>query len=188
VTFSVDKSVEVLERTPGVLNVWLGGLSDFWVLSNYGEATFSPFDVVGHLIEAEQTNWMTRLRVILDRGEAEPFPPFDRYAMLETNTGKSMADLLTAFTALRVKSLDELKALNLTPEALDRRGAHPAFGPVTARQLIAAWVVHDLGHLHQVAKAMAFQYRDDVGPSGSNPRPPYSRPSCSPSCRCRTHQ
>lgn len=163
-TFSVDKSVEVLVRTPGVLSAWLGGLDDLWTHNRYGEATFSPFDVVGHLIEAEQTNWMTRLSVILEHGEDEPFPPFDRYAMVESSKGKSTADLLTAFASLRAKSLDELKALNLTPEALDRRGTHPAFGPVTARQLIAAWVVHDLGHLHQVAKALAFQYRDAVGP------------------------
>ncbi|WP_020470466.1 DinB family protein [Zavarzinella formosa] len=160
----LGRAVEVLERTPAVLRSLLGGLGDFWILGNYGENTFSPFDVVGHLIEADQTNWMTRLRVILEHGETKPFPAFDRYGMYETSKGRTMDDLLESFASLRARSLDDLKALNLTPKQLDIRGAHPAFGEVTIRQLIAAWVVHDLGHLHQVAKAMAFQCRDAVGP------------------------
>lgn len=163
-SFGVEKSVEILGRTPAVLHAWLGGLSDFWARSNYGETTFSPFDVVGHLIEAEQTNWMTRLRVMIEHGDTKPFPPFDRYAMYEANVGRSMADLVESFASLRAKSLDELQAIDLTPVKLDLRGKHPDFGEVRVSQLIAAWVVHDLGHLHQVAKAMAFQYRDEVGP------------------------
>ena len=154
--FELERSVEVLRRTPGVLRALLGGLSDFWARSNYGEKTFSPFDVVGHLIHAERTNWMTRVRFILEYGEARPFPAFDRYAMYEVSQGKSMAELLDTFAALR--------ETNLTPEMLDAHGTHPDLGPVTVHQLLAAWVVHDLGHTHQVVKAMAFQYRDDVGP------------------------
>jgi hypothetical protein len=163
-TFELEKSVEVLRRTPGALRALLGGLSDFWVLSNYGEATFSPFDVVGHLIHGERTNWMARIRIVLEDGEARPFPPFDRYAMYEASKGKSMAELLDTFASLRAKNLDDLMDLNLTPATLELRGTHPGFGGVTLKQLIAAWVVHDLGHLHQVAKAMAFQYREEVGP------------------------
>jgi hypothetical protein len=163
-TFEVEKSVEVLRRTPDVLSALLGGLSDAWALSNYGDGTFSPFDVVGHLIHADKTNWMTRLRVILENGEATPFPPFDRYAMYVASKGKSMTDLLQSFASLRAKNIDDLRAMNLTPEKLELRGSHPELGGVTLRQLIAAWVVHDLGHTHQIAKAMAFQYQDDVGP------------------------
>lgn len=163
-TFAVEKSIEVLQRTPDVLRVLLGGLNDFWSLNNYGADTFSPFDVVGHLIHAEQTSWMARARILLEYGETKPFPPFDRYAMYEASRGKSMADLLATFALLRAKNLDDLRSLNLTPEKLELRGVHPELGGVTLRQLVAAWVVHDLGHLHQIAKAMAFQYRDEVGP------------------------
>jgi hypothetical protein len=163
--FSVKRSVEVLQRTPGNLRALLGeGLDEFWTRSNYGPDTFSPFDVVGHLIHADETNWLPRLRLIFDRGEAEAFAPFDRYAMYKASQGKSMSDLLDAFTAIRARSLDELRALNLTPEQLGRKGTHPQLGGVTAANLIAAWVVHDLNHVHQVAKCMAFQYRDAVGP------------------------
>lgn len=163
-TFEIERSLEVLQRTPAALQALLGGLSDFWVMRNYGEATFSPFDVVGHLIHAEQVNWMTRARLILEQGAAVPFPAFDRYAMYESSKGKSMADLLETFSRLRAKNLDDLKALRLTKENLDLPGIHPQIGAVTLKNLIAAWVVHDLGHLHQVAKSMAYQYRDDVGP------------------------
>jgi hypothetical protein len=158
------KSIEVLERTPKVLQALLGGVSGFWSLNNYGEQTFSPFDVVGHLIEAEQSNWMTRVRVVLESGTKQTFPPFDRYAMFETSQGKSLGELLETFRVVRAESLRELRALDLTPELLEVEGTHPEFGQVSLSQLIATWVVHDLGHLHQIAKAMAFQYRDEVGP------------------------
>jgi hypothetical protein len=133
-------------------------------LSNYGAATFSPFDVVGHLIHGEQTDWMVRVRVILEHGETRPFASFDRYAMFEASKGKSMAELLRTFALLRAKNLGDLRALQLTPQKLECRGSHPALGGVTLRQLLAAWVVHDLNHLHQIAKAMAFQYQQEVGP------------------------
>ena len=163
-TFDLGKTIEVLERTPRVLHAWLGGLSDGWCRSNYGEATFSPFDVVGHLIHGEEADWVVRVRVILEQGESQPFAPFDRYAMFEASRGKSMADLLHTFATLRAKNLADLRARNLTPDQLDRRGTHPVFGGVTLRQLLATWAVHDLNHLSQVAKAMAFQYRHEVGP------------------------
>jgi hypothetical protein len=162
-SFTLDHSVEILERTPATLRAQLGGLSEFWILNNYGEKTFSPFDVVGHLIHAERTNWMTRARAILDQKPA-PFPPFDRYAMYETSRGKSIDDLLEEFETLRRKNLDDLRALSLTERELNLTGTHPDFGLVTLRQLLATWVVHDLNHLHQIAKSMAYQYRDAVGP------------------------
>jgi hypothetical protein len=163
-TFTLERSIEVLQRTPASLRALLGGLSEFWTHSNYGEKTFSPFDVIGHLIHADRTNWMPRLRVILEHGQNQPIPPFDRYAMYEASKGQSMSDLLDTFASLRAKNLDDLRALNLTPDLLDRRGTHPELGPVTLRQLLASWVVHDLGHTHQIAKSMAHQYRDTVGP------------------------
>lgn len=162
--FSIDRSIEVLERTPGALRGMLGGLSDFWSLSNYGEATFSPFDVVGHLIHADRVNWMTRARIILNDGPATPFPAFDRYAMYEASRGRKMDELLETFAALRAANLSDLRKMNLTEEQLALPGAHPDLGDVTLAQLLSAWTVHDLGHLHQVAKAMAYQYRDAVGP------------------------
>ena len=163
-TFTLDRSAEVLSRTPETLRALLGGTSDFWATSNYGEGTFSPFDVVGHLIHGEKTNWMTRARVILEHGASVPLPEFDRYAMFEDSKGRSMDELLDEFARLRAQNLDGLRALELTPEQLDLPGAHPHLGTVTLKNLLAAWAVHDLGHLHQVAKAMAYQYRDEVGP------------------------
>jgi hypothetical protein len=162
--FKMERSLEVLERTPAILQAMLGGVSDFWVMQNYGDATFSPFDVVGHLIHAERTNWMTRARMILDAGESKAFPPFDRYAMYSASKGKLIAELLDTFAAQRAANLSALRELNCSPKQLDTRGKHPDLGAVTLRQLLSAWTVHDLGHLHQVAKSMAFQYRDDVGP------------------------
>jgi hypothetical protein len=163
-TFQLDRSIEVLERAPNALRALMTGLSDDWTMSNYGASTFSPFDVIGHLIHAERTNWMTRLRVILARGDAEPVPTFDRYAMYEASRGKSLTELLDTFADVRAASLADLRALNLSPADLARRGNHPQLGPVTAAQLLAAWVVHDLGHAHQIVKSMAYQYRDAVGP------------------------
>lgn len=140
------------------------GLDSFWVESNYGEATFSPFDVVGHLLEGEKHNWMKRVRVMLEHGESQAFDAFDRYAMFESSKGKSIGEVLDEFAACRAANVAELCRLNLTETTLDRRGRHPALGVVTLRQLLASWVVHDLGHTHQIAKAMAYQYRGEVGP------------------------
>jgi hypothetical protein len=162
--FTLDGSLEVLERTPAALRALLYGLNGFWTHRNYGEKTFGPFDVVGHLIEADETNWMPRAWVILEHGETKAFPGFDRYAMYEKNKGKQLLELLETFANLRSKNLADFRAMKLTEAQLDRAGTHPEFGRVTLRQLLATWVVHDLNHLHQIAKSMAFQYRDEVGP------------------------
>ena len=162
--FQPDHGIEVLGRTPAVLRALLGGLSDVWVLSNYGDKTFSPFDVVGHLIHGERTDWIPRARIILAHGEARAFEPFDRYAMYEDSKGKSLAELLDTFETLRRQNIGELQAMQLTPAKLALRGTHPELGTVTMEQLLAIWVVHDLNHIHQIAKSMAFQYRDNVGP------------------------
>lgn len=164
VSFNLSEAIDVLDRTPKVLHALLGGLGGFWTLNNYGANTFSPFDVVGHLIHGEQADWMVRVRIILEHGAAAPFEPFDRYAMYEASKGKSVADLLDSFASLRAKNVADLRALELNEEHLERRGTHPALGVVTLRELLATWVVHDLNHVHQIAKAMAYQYRTDVGP------------------------
>ncbi len=162
--FQVDRAVEVLTRTPGVLRSMLGGLSEPWVMSNYGEKTFSPFDVVGHLIHGERTDWMPRAKIILAHGESKPFEPFDRYVMHDTSRGKTITELLDTFESLRRDNLKELEAMRLTPDQLALRGMHPELGPVTLENLLAMWVAHDLGHCAQIAKAMAHQYRDSLGP------------------------
>jgi len=163
-TFHLEQALEVLQNTPAVLRALLANLSDPWVLSSYGDQTFSAFDVVGHLIHGERTDWMVRARMILEEGERRPFEPFDRYAMYEASRGKPLGELLDTFASLRAQNLHDLRALGLTDEKLSLRGTHPALGSVTLRQLLATWVVHDLNHIHQIAKAMAHQYRDEVGP------------------------
>lgn len=162
--FHTQEAVEILSRTPAVLRAMLSGLSEPWLKNNYGPDTFSPFDVVGHLVHGETTDWMPRLRRILRDGASVPFDPFDRYAMYELSKGKSIDDLLHEFETLRIKNLEELTQLRLTDSHLGLQGQHPRLGMVTLRQLLATWVAHDLNHIHQVAKCMAIQYRDACGP------------------------
>jgi len=162
--FQPDQAVEVLRNTPQVLRALLNGVSGPWVMNNYGKDTFSPFDVVGHLIQGEETDWIPRARMILEFGESRAFEPFDRFAMYAASKGKSIGQLLDEFESLRRMSLAALSEMKLTEASLDRRGKHPALGGVTLRELLATWVAHDLNHMAQICKAMAFQYRDQVGP------------------------
>ena len=155
---------EVLERTPDALRSLLGGLSDDWTLPNEGPETFSPHDVVGHLIHGEKTDWIPRVRVILEQGASKPFEPFDRFGFRAYATGVPIDTLLDEFARLRGQNLDILRGLGLTPDQLGLEGAHPALGTVTLGHLIATWVVHDLNHLAQAARVMAKQYREEVGP------------------------
>ena len=162
--FQLDNAKEVLRRTPGTLNALLKDLPDEWVLQNEGPETWSPYDVIGHLIEGEETDWIPRARIILEHGEARPFDPFDRFAMFEKSKGKSLPELLARFEELRSESLRQLDQLNLTPELLEKRGMHPRLGVVTLSQLLSAWVVHDLGHISQIVRVMAKQYGTAIGP------------------------
>ncbi|HEY2170815.1 MAG TPA: DinB family protein [Candidatus Angelobacter sp.] len=162
--FNLDKSVAVLMRTPATLDALLRGLPESWVRSNEGKDTWSAFDIVGHLIVGERTDWMTRIRTILENGEARPFDPFDRFAQSRESQNKSLEQLLDDFARLRRENLATLQALNLQPEDMSRRGKHPALGVVTLSQLLATWAVHDLTHVHQLSRVMAHQYRDAVGP------------------------
>jgi hypothetical protein len=162
--YRLDQAKEVLRRTPATLNALLIDLPNDWVLSNEGPETWSPYDVIGHLIEGEETDWIPRARIILEHGEARPFDRFDRFAMFEKSKGKSLLELLARFEQLRGESLRQLDELNLTPELLAKRGTHPVLGVVTLSQLLSAWVVHDLGHIRQIVRVMAKQYRDAIGP------------------------
>jgi hypothetical protein len=162
--FSLSDSVSLLTRTPATLNSLLRGLSKIWTTSNEGQDTWSSFDIVGHLIVGERTDWMPRVHMILQYGESQAFKPFDRFAQFQETANKSVEQLLDEFERLRQKNLTELQAMNLQPEHLARRGLHPALGVVTLSQLLATWAVHDLTHLHQISRVMAHQYREDVGP------------------------
>lgn len=162
--FGLSDTIALLSRTPAALNTMLSGLPDIWVRSNEGNDTWSAFDVVGHLICAERTDWMPRVQLILESGEARPFDPFDRFAQIAENEGKSLEEILTEFGRVRTDNLAALRLLDLQKEDLARRGKHPALGTVTLAQLLATWAVHDLNHLHQISRAMAHQYREAVGP------------------------
>jgi DinB family protein len=162
--FSLAEAIAVLSRTPATLDALLRGLPNIWVRCNEGRDTWSAFDVVGHLIVGERTDWMPRVRMILENGEARAFVPFDRLAQLEERQDKSLEQLLDEFARVRRENLAALHALDLQHEDLTRRGRHPALGVVTLSQLLATWAVHDLTHVHQLSRVMAHRYRDAVGP------------------------
>jgi len=162
--FDLSHTISLLNRTPAVLKTLLGDLPETWALRNEGENTWSAFDVVGHLIHGERTDWMPRTRTILQSGEAQTFEPFDRWGHVRESQGKSIGQLLEEFAGLRSGNLSELRALNLRQEDLERRGRHPALGVVTLSELLATWAAHDLTHLHQISRVMAHQYREAVGP------------------------
>jgi hypothetical protein len=162
--FDLDRSIEILQRSPATLVALLEGVGASWVRGTEGPDTFSPFDVVGHLIDGEETDWIPRARIILAKGPNLRFEPYDRFRHRTRNAGASLESLLAEFARLRAANLELLRSWKLTARELDLPGEHPSLGPVTLRQLLAAWVVHDLGHVAQVARVMAKQYRDEVGP------------------------
>ena len=162
--FTLSDALPVLRRTPAVLHAWLWDLPGVWLTSNEGPDTWSPYDIVGHLIHGERTDWIPRTELLLAHGESRPFTPFDRFAQFKDSQGKSLRELLDTFTELRAQNVDRLESLRLTPADLERRGRHPELGPVTLGQLLATWVAHDLNHLGQIARVMGKQYTDAVGP------------------------
>lgn len=161
---TLDEAVAVLQRTPATLDAMLRGLPDGWIAAHEGGETWSPFDVLGHLIHGDRTDWLTRIRIVVDHGESRPFEKFDRFAQFEESRGRTMDDLLDDFTALRRDNLAQLASLQLAPGDLARQGFHPMLGPVTLGQLLATWVAHDLDHIVQISRVMARQYTDEVGP------------------------
>jgi hypothetical protein len=161
---NLELTIALLARTPATLNSLLRDLPEAWTSANEGEKTFSPCDVVGHLIHGERTDWIPRAKMILEFGESRAFEPFDRFAQERESKGKSLPELLDEFARLRADNLAELRALNLSPQDLARRGRHPRLGSVTLAQLLATWAAHDMTHLHQVSRTLAHQYREAVGP------------------------
>src|SRR5438093_5465251 len=153
--FDLNLAIEVLRRSPATLRALLDGLSDPWIRGNEGPETFSPFDIVGHLIDGEETDWMPRARIILARGPDPRFEPYDRFRHQKRNLGRSLGSLLAEFDHLRAANLEVLRSWALIPADLELPAAHPGLGRVTLRQLLAAWVVHDLGHVAQVSRVMA---------------------------------
>ena len=162
--FSVDQAMVILRRTPSTLRALLDGLPDAWAQGNEGDGTWSPFEIAGHMVHGERTDWMPRVRVILEHGEARPFEPFDRFAQFKDGENKSLGQLLEEFAHLREDNLAALASLRLQPQDLARRGTHPALGTVTLAELLATWAVHDLTHLHQLTRVLAYQLGGAVGP------------------------
>jgi hypothetical protein len=162
--FELEKAIAVLERTPAALRALLDGLPAEWTASNEGENTWSPFDVLGHLVHGEKTDWIPRARIILESGESRPFESFDRFAQFRESEGKTLGELLDEFARLRAENLEALAGMRLEAADFDRTGTHPELGRVTLGELLATWVAHDLDHVVQVSRTMAKQYRDEVGP------------------------
>lgn len=162
--FSLEQSILILKKTPGVLDILLPGLDEKWINSNEGLDTWSPFDIVGHLIHGEKTDWLVRIKIILENASHPVFQPFDRFAQFEESKGKNLKDLLIEFSAARSSNLKELNDLSVNDDDLDKIGIHPKFGKVTLKNLIACWAVHDLSHIAQISRVMAKQYRSEVGP------------------------
>lgn len=162
--FDLKETRDILERTPAVLTALLEGLPDSWTMADEGPDTWSPYVVIGHLIHGERTDWIARLEIILSDGENKTFTSFDRFAQFSESKGKTLTELLNEFAILRKKNLEILQSKNLTDNDFGRQGIHPVFGPVTLAQLLSTWAVHDLNHLAQIARVMAFQYRKEVGP------------------------
>ena len=162
--FNLQESIALLERAPSVYRTLLSGLSESWVQCNEGEETWSAYDIMGHLIHGEKTDWLQRIEIILEESENKTFAPFDRFAQFEESKGKTMSQLLDEFEMARMKNIQRLKSKNITESYLSKTGIHPAFGQVTLRQLISTWTIHDLAHLNQATRVMMKYYKDAVGP------------------------
>jgi hypothetical protein len=162
--FNLEKSYEILERTPAVLNELLSTLSDDWIMPNEGPDTFSPYDVLGHLIHGEKTDWTERIKIILEFGNTKAFEMYDRFAQYNNSKGKLIQQLLEEFKLLRKENIRWLKFLHLSEENLYKKGLHPVLGEVTLKNLLATWVAHDLTHIAQITRVMARQYKEEMGP------------------------
>ncbi len=162
-TFEIDKAIEILERTPFTIEVLLKGISEEWIMNNEGENTWSPYEIVGHLIHGEKTDWIIRTKIILLDSKNKTFEPFDRFAQKRENQTKMISELLDEFKMLRTKNIKELKSLKIDDLTLCKKGIHPELGEAKLKELLSAWVVHDLGHIAQITRVMAKQYKGEVG-------------------------
>ncbi|HLY70114.1 MAG TPA: DinB family protein [Puia sp.] len=162
--FTLEKSIQILERTPNILDAMLQDISSDWTTKNEGDQTWSAYDIIGHLIHGEKTDWIPRVQIIVSKNSDKKFNKFDRFAQFEASKGKSLAQLLAEFALLRKMNVQTLRSLNLSNQDLEAKGIHPAFGEVSLSQLLSTWVVHDLNHIAQISRVMAKLYKDDVGP------------------------
>jgi hypothetical protein len=162
--FDLEEAMAALSRTPAALKAMLSGLPRNWTENNEGPETWSPYDVIGHLIHGERVDWIPRAKIILEHGEARPFDPFDRFAQFEESKGKTLGELLEEFAALREQNLATLREMKIGAGDFEKTGRHPALGKVTLKELLATWVTHDLDHIAQIARTMAKQYATEVGP------------------------
>lgn len=162
--FNLNKSLEILSRTPAVLNSLLENLSDDWTKNNEDGDSWSPYDIIGHLIHGEKTDWIARAKIILSDGGDKKFVPYDRFAQFKESEGKSLKELLNEFSAIREGNIKILKSFNIDDEKLGLEGIHPKFGNVTLKQLLSTWVIHDLIHMAQISRVMAKQYKEEIGP------------------------
>ncbi|HEY8459903.1 MAG TPA: DinB family protein [Blastocatellia bacterium] len=162
--FELDEAMAALSRAPKALTAMLSGLPRNWVENNEGPETWSPYDVIGHLVHCERNDWIQRAKIILEHGEARPFDPVNRLAQFEESKGKTLEELLEEFAALRERNLATLREMKLGAGDLERTGRHPALGKVALKELLATWVTHDLDHVAQIARTMAKQYAAEVGP------------------------
>lgn len=163
-TFNLQHTITLLQRTPTVIKDLLKDLPEEWILATEGGDSWSPFDVVGHLVHGEKTDWIPRIMIILNDSDQKTFEPYDRFAQFKMSKGKTLQDLLDEFENCRIQNLEQLKGLKLTEADLDRQGIHPSLGLVSMRNLLAAWVVHDHGHIAQISRVLAKQYTQEVGP------------------------
>ena len=161
--FQLDKAIEILKRTPSTLESLLDGISDEWLRNNEGENTWSPYDIIGHLIHGEKTDWMPRAKIILSEATNNTFEPFDRFAQQKSDQSTPITKLLEEFKKLRSENLKELQALPINDRTLEKKGIHPELGEANLKELLSTWVVHDLGHIAQITRVMAKQYKDEVG-------------------------
>lgn len=162
--YSIDKALEILDRTPRTLQTLLEDISEDWTHNNEGGESWSPYDILGHLIHGEKTDWISRIKITLAEEGNKTYHPFDRFAQFEESKGKSISDLFEEFSALREKNIEVLKSMNISESDFEKGAIHPSLGRVKLKQLMATWVVHDLGHIAQISRVMAKQYTDEVGP------------------------
>lgn len=162
--FSIEKSIQILEKTPQILTILLDNISEERTSNNEGNQSWSAFDVVGHLIHCDESNWIPRIEITLSDAVVVKFEPLNRFAQIEKNKNKTLLQLLNEFVKIRFSSITKLRSLNLTEEQLMKKAIHPDLGEVNLAQLIATWVVHDLAHMNQISRVMAKQYKEEVGP------------------------
>jgi len=162
--YQLKDALEILERTPKVLSSLLLGVSKQWTQNNEGNESWSPYDVIGHLVHGEKTDWMPRLEIVLDNGSNKTFEPYDRFAQFKMSKGKDISQLLKEFETLRQQNLNTLRSKNLTSKDFIKTAIHPSLGTIELKNMLAAWVVHDLGHIAQVSRVMAKQYSEEIGP------------------------